>query len=127
MNKSKQLREQKGKIMNQDRKATDLEQLRQDLLGACARGYTHEENSSKELDSDLIKAMVEELMPVFQSNRKAILEEVRRAIGEDEKIITIDDFIVEFDIATENVKKTGKNQLREEMRQKLSILEGETK
>ena len=54
--------------MTKDREATPMEQLKQDLLGACARGYTHDENSSKELDSDLIKAIVEEIMKLVKAS-----------------------------------------------------------
>jgi hypothetical protein len=48
----------------------------QELLGACARGYTHDENSSKELDSDLIKAMVEELLPIISQAKEARDKEI---------------------------------------------------
>lgn len=35
------------------------------LYGALARGYCSEKNRSKELDSDLIVAMADEVMKIF--------------------------------------------------------------
>lgn len=66
------------------------------------------------------------VVKLLSSQRKEILEEVRKLIGEDEQIISIEDFILEFETATENVKKSGRNELRAEQRQKLSELEGES-
>lgn len=35
---------------------------REELIGCVARGYCHEENANKELDADLIEAIVQELI-----------------------------------------------------------------
>ena len=41
-----------------------------EIRGALARGYCHPENENKELDSDLINAMVEEIAALEQGAQK---------------------------------------------------------
>lgn len=38
----------------------------EDLRGAVARGYCHDENQHKELDGDLLNAIVDELMVLLE-------------------------------------------------------------
>lgn len=73
-------------------KATKLQELREELLGACARGYTYKENRTKELDSDLIKAMVEELLPIFSKLEQSAFERGREAERKEIKSMLIGEF-----------------------------------
>lgn len=47
------------------------------LVGAIARGWCHSENKNKEMDSDLVNAIVKEVADELARERKRVLEEVR--------------------------------------------------
>jgi len=46
--------------------------MKTEIRQALARGYCSESNKNKELDSDLIEAMVEEIFPLVAINKDAL-------------------------------------------------------
>jgi hypothetical protein len=52
---------------------TDVESLKSEIRGALARGYCTDENSLKELDTDLTEAMAKEVEKLFSPYIEALI------------------------------------------------------
>ncbi len=58
--------------------------IKEELLGAIARGWCTDENSHKDMDSDLAVAIYEEVLPVFKQWALEIVGEDIEIKGEDD-------------------------------------------
>ena len=52
-----------------------LQQLKEEAIGAVARGWTHDKNSKKEMDTELAEAIVEEIFPLITKAYEAGYED----------------------------------------------------
>ena len=79
---------------------------------------------TKQINKNELVLSIEELEEIIeQIEIQAIINERKRIIkiiGKNDKIIKIDNFLEEFDIATNNCVNTGKNELRKELIEKLT-------
>jgi len=79
---------------------------------------------SEQTNKNELVLSIEELEGIIeQVEQQAIKDERKRIIkiiGKNDKIIKIDNFLEEFDIATNNCVNTGKNELRKELIEKLT-------
>lgn len=61
-------------------------QLKDEAIGAVARGWTHNKNSAKEMDTELAEAIVQEVLPIITK----AYEEGKREVNEKIEKITIE-------------------------------------
>ena len=73
-------------------KYTSDKDLKEEVIGAVARGWTYSENECKEFDSELAEAIVQEVLPLitkaYEEGKKEFKKEVMQIeLAPDEKTL----------------------------------------